>query len=144
MFFWRFALNYIEGTSNILSDVLDGYSGFFRMPRVKLFRRFVGNFTMIFLILYHAPQVLKLDILSVVSRSINSIFCWSCQSALHRQSEQSGWILSTFLSVSHYFSRYFVGRISVNFLEFRRLSYVQITQCFAGRFTVNYLETSNI
>lgn len=71
---------------DIFSAVLDGYSGFFsRTPRFELSRKSVENFTVTLLMLHHALQVIWLDILSDVSRSVNSIVCRTCQGVIHRQ-----------------------------------------------------------
>jgi len=64
---------------DILSGVLDGYSGlFFRTSRSELSCKFVGHFRVTFLMLYHALQGILLDITSGVSRSLNSILCPAC------------------------------------------------------------------
>ena len=103
-FFWRFALNNIDLISPITRQIFSKYFQcltvnnsifcrpcqmdileFSRTPRFELSRKFVGNFTVTFLKLYHAIQVIWLDILSGISRSINSIFCLGCQDIIHRK-----------------------------------------------------------
>ena len=65
---------------------------FFRTPRIELHCKFVGHFTVTFLMLYHALQVMWLDILSGASRSLNSIFCRACRGVIHRQFVWRLWV----------------------------------------------------
>jgi len=140
---------------DILSGVLDGYSGqFFLTPFFELSHKFIGQFTVTFLMLYQALQVIWLDILSGVSWSINSIFCPACQGAIHRQFVGRLWvnflyifgrftsviqdICGTYCSeysqyvwgISSLLSGYFVASFAVNFLEFRRVPFGQLTRQF--------------
>jgi hypothetical protein len=166
----RFSRNIFSAscwTTRYFIGVLDGYSGYFSDALFELSLKFVGHFTAIFLMLYNALQIIWLGILSGVSRSVSSIFCRACQGAIHRQfvwrlrviffiyfchftsiiqvicraycSEYSQYVWG----LSGPLSGFFGGSFAVNCLEFRRVSFGQVTRHFFGRCTMNFFETSN-